>query len=118
MNPGLNGFPGSSNRFRRSNSGSITQLDADGAFSAFENHLIRDYVVSEVTSESLFEACQLIRKHGLRSYDAVQLAVAQFVNDTRLKRKLPGIIFVSADTALLAAANSDGIAVENPNIHE
>ena len=103
---------------RRLNGRSISRDEAEDAFVAFENHLIRDYIVSEITSEILFDACRLVRKHGLRGYDAVQLAVAEFVNDARLNRKLPAITFVSADNILLAAAKSGGIVVENPNDHE
>jgi predicted nucleic acid-binding protein len=59
----------------------------------------------------------LAQTHGLRGYDAVQLAAALRVNSRRLSRRTSGAILVSADLELLAAATAEGLAVEDPNTH-
>ena len=56
-------------------------------------------------------------KHGLRGYDAVQLAAAIQVRDERLALGASPPTLVSADTELNAAAMMEGLRVENPNHH-
>ena len=56
-------------------------------------------------------------KHGLRGYDAVQLAAVLQVRDERVALGATPIILVSADTELNAAAMAEGLLVENPNNH-
>ena len=51
--------------------------------------------------------------HELRAYDAVQLAAAVSLN--RLSGG--GIVLVSADQALNAAAVAEGLTVGDPTIH-
>jgi predicted nucleic acid-binding protein len=59
---------------------------------------------------------RLIEKHGLRGYDAVQLASAILLHRRRQQLGLPPLIFVSADEDLLAAAQAEGLVTENPNL--
>ena len=56
------------------------------------------------TADRLIDAVGL--RHNLRSLDALQLAVA-----LRLRAVHPGLVFVSADQALLATAAGQGLAV-------
>jgi predicted nucleic acid-binding protein len=65
----------------------------------------------------LLQATALCRTHALRAYDAVQLASALVVNDDALAYGTGPILFVSADTALLAAAAIEGLLVDNPLAH-
>ena len=58
------------------------------------------------------EAFRLVRRHRLRGCDALQLATA-----LRIARRIPGLLFVAADDALNAAAQTEGLAVENPHWH-
>jgi hypothetical protein len=51
--------------------------------------------------------------YASRWYDAVQLAAALQAN---LRRRTP-ITFVSADSALNAAAMAEGLPVDDPNAH-
>ena len=53
--------------------------------------------------------------HGLRGYDAVHLAAALTVEDTRRAIGLPALIFVSADDNQRQAALAEGLLIENPN---
>ena len=100
---------------RRSKGGSLSADTAFEILSDFDLHLLTDYFVLEITSDLLASACGLVKVYGLRSYDAVQLAVAKDLNHSHLERGLPPIIFISSDNELLAAAKSEGLAVENPN---
>ncbi len=100
---------------RRLNSGSLSTNEAEIALSAFDFHLLSDYFVLEINSNLLSEASLLVRLHGLRSYDAVQLAVAGNFNRRQIEMNLPVVTFVSADNELLAAAKSEGLLIENPS---
>lgn len=101
---------------RRAKGGAIPPEAANSALEAFERHIETDYLVLEVKSALLRDARILARSHGLRGYDAVQLAVALRVNASQLDSE-PPIILVSADGELLAAAADLGLATANPNHH-
>ncbi len=47
------------------------------------------------------------RKHGLRGYDAVQLAAAIHANNRRVARKLTPLVFVTADSSLPSCIRCD-----------
>ena len=66
----------------------------------------------------LGHASQLALRHPLRAYDAIHLATALWILSETLMLGMPAPIFVSADANLLAAAQAEGLAVENPNEHE
>ena len=55
--------------------------------------------------------------HEFRAYDAVQLAAALELNGRWVAAGMSGIILVSADQALNAAALAEGLAVDDPNSH-
>ena len=97
---------------RRSNTGSIPRADVSSILASFDRHLLTDYFVLEMTSEVLLDARSIIRKHGLRSYDAVQLAIAEKFNLNKIEAGESIVTFVSADIDLLSAANSDGLLTE------
>jgi len=59
----------------------------------------------------------LAEAHGLRGYDAVQLAAALELNMLYKAGGLPPILFISADTQLNAAAITEGLLVDDPNTH-
>lgn len=63
------------------------------------------------------QAADLAQMHGLRAYDALQLAAALQVHNERCAFSLPGLVLVSADLALNAAAMAEGLNVEDPNTH-
>lgn len=63
-------------------------------------------------------AVELIQRHPLRAYDAVQLATALILNSALIADTLPPLTFVSADNVLCAAARAEGLPAENPNEHE
>ena len=60
------------------------------------------------------QACQLLTRHPLRAYDAVQLAAALIANAALLAGALPPLTLLSADARLLHIASVEGLRIENP----
>ena len=60
----------------------------------------------------------LLERHPLRAYDAVQLASGLFANDLLIAMEQPTLTFLCADDRLLAAAQAEGLAIDNPNSYE
>ena len=74
-----------------------------------------DYFID--TSALFADAMLAARKHRLRAYDAVQLAVALDVHRLQQKASLGTVTLISADQALNDAALAEGLTVEDPNLH-
>ena len=100
---------------RRLKGGSLSPTEAAKTLTSFDRHLVTDYFILEINSELLRQARVLVSTHGLRGYDAVQLAVAENFNRNQNDLGLPGVTIISADGELLAAAKADGLVIENPN---
>ena len=62
-------------------------------------------------------AMQAARKHQLRAYDAVQLAVALEVQRLQQDAGLGPVTLVSADRDLNTAATAEEMAVDDPTMH-
>jgi hypothetical protein len=56
-------------------------------------------------------------KHGLRGYDATQLASAFVVHAELLAIGVSTLVFLSADGELNDAAQAEQLLVQNPNNH-
>ena len=102
---------------RRTRDGTITSADATMAIATFKNDLQNEYQIVEVTEQLVNRAMNLAETHGLRGYDAVQLAAACEIQALCTASGLAPIVFVSADTNLNAAATAEGLSVEDPNAH-
>ena len=100
---------------RRLKNNSISSADAQNALAAFQHDLTNNYFTVEITPILLSIAMNLVTKHALRGYDAVQLAAALEANDESIANGLPPLTLVSADTELNIAAQAEGLTVENPN---
>lgn len=100
---------------RRARGGSISATDATAACNQFRSDRQSEYQVVEITDSIINSAMALAEAHGLRGYDAVQLAVGREINTLCLANRLPPVTFVSADDELNAAAASEGLIIENPN---
>lgn len=72
---------------RRARSGSIDTLTAAAAIAQFKTDAAADYRIIELTVELTGHAIATTERHGLRGYDAVQLATALEIND-RLRAQL------------------------------
>lgn len=102
---------------RRARGGSIAPEDATGACQLFRSDLYSDYQIVELTDTVLNRAMDLAEEHGLRGYDAVQLAAALEINSLSVEVGQSPILFISADSHLNAAACLEGLPFENPNDH-
>ena len=83
----------------------------------FRYDFIHQHRVIEILPGLTSRAASLVQIHGLRAYDAVQLAAALDINTDRAAAGLSAVTLVSADGALNAAAVAEGLAVDDPNAH-
>lgn len=102
---------------RRALGGSLSSTVATLACGNFQTDWHGDYQIVELTEGVIRRAVSLAETHGLRGYDAVQLAAALEVNALCVASGLPQVIFVSGDIALNQVALSEGLTVEDPNNH-
>ncbi|WP_240907341.1 type II toxin-antitoxin system VapC family toxin [Paludisphaera rhizosphaerae] len=102
---------------RRRKGGSIPSRQASSVLSRFRKHLAGRYTILEVTPSILAEAMKLANTQSLRAYDAVQLTTAIELNNRWVGVGLGGIVLVSADRELNAAASAKGLAVEDPTAY-
>ena len=101
----------------RARRGSTTAADAAAALASFRLDFARIFYRIGVDLPIVGRAMDLAEVHGLRGYDAVQLAAALQLEAQALNLQMGRIVFVSADTALNAAATAEGLVVDNPNAH-
>lgn len=101
---------------RRQRAGSISAENAAAVLSDFRQDFAAAYRVVHVSAVLVVRAMNVAERHGLRGYDAVQLAAALRVNDECQALGLP-LTLVSADGELNDAARADGLMVEDPNSH-
>ncbi len=102
---------------RRLRRGDTAPTDADAAISDIEADFAGDYFLLEITLARIREAMALAQTHGLRGYDAVQLATALFLRDQCRVLGQPDPVFITADVELAAAAMAEGLTVDDPNAH-
>jgi hypothetical protein len=100
-----------------SGGGTLAPTDAATTRQAFRRDLATTYQVIEVTLSLANRARLLAEKHGLRGYDAMQLAAGFEVSVRYLAAGLPAVMFISADTELNASAAAEGLTIEDPNTH-
>lgn len=105
--------------FKRRRQGLISESLKQRLLSRFLHDTQYRYFLTAPTDEVLNLAIDLLQRHPLRAYDAVQLATALVVN--RQIRTTQGaeaeVTFVSADGVLCEAARAEGLRAENPNDH-
>jgi predicted nucleic acid-binding protein len=102
---------------RRQRGGSLSAAQAGAILGHFRRHLSTRYIVRDLTPPILSDATILARKHGLRAYDAVQLATAMVVDRRHRAQGAGPFTLVSADRELNAAAAAEGLSVDDPNSH-
>jgi predicted nucleic acid-binding protein len=100
---------------RRKREGHISARHAEAVRQLLERHVKAGYVGIRLTEGVVSQACDLLEKHPLRAYDAVQLASAIESNNRLVSAGLAALVFVSADKQLLSVADNEGFAVEDPN---
>jgi len=97
---------------RKERGGFITPQEAANALADFQLDFARQYAIVEVSAALVAQAASLARTHGLRGYDAVQLAAALETHS-----QLPSVTLLSADAGLNTAAQAEGMSVDDPNNH-
>ncbi len=102
---------------RRAREGVITVVERDDLLRTFQAHCAAEYRLAPTDHHIVDLAVELILRHPLRAYDGVQLATTVIVNRSLIAHSLPPLVFISADDALIAAAQAEGLAVDNPNWH-
>ena len=97
--------------------GFVTTEEYDGLL----GDLLRDagerYRLVPVGPALISSAIRLTRQHRLRGYDAIHLACALSLNATLVAGNAAALTFVAADANLLAAAQAEGLATDNPDEH-
>lgn len=95
-------------------------ITADEFETAVRN-ILRDasetFTVVEINQQVIQRAVTVVKSHSLRGYDAVQLACGLLLNDILLAAGEQPLFFVTADQTLLAAAQTEGLLVQDPNKH-
>ena len=102
---------------RRERGGTLVLTDATTARQAFRNDRATAYQVIEGTPALTHRAMLLAEQHGLRGYDALQLAAGVEVHGRYLAAGLPAVICISADMELNTAGLAAGLTIEDPNSH-
>jgi uncharacterized protein len=101
-------------RFRR---GHISQEEFDVSCEQFGLDLISQFEIVGLPDQMIDEASTLAKKHGLRAYDAVQLAAALDTNRIVSAIGVDQLRLISADLELNAAAAAENLNVDDPNTH-
>ena len=102
---------------RRQREGDLASSDADQAIPAFRHDLGTQYRVSELDAGLVDIAGNLVTRHPLRAYDAVQLASALRAQSDLAQTGAPTLVFLAADDRLLAIAQIEGLQTDNPSHH-
>jgi len=102
---------------RRKREGSVPVADCATAAQAFAAHSATEYDFVELDSNVVDVARELLDRHPLRAYDAVQLASALAATRALIAADLLPLVFISADDFLNATATAEGLAVDNPNLY-
>lgn len=102
---------------RRQRQGSSSAEEAATVIADFQADFSTTYYSLDVDAALVVVAMEMAEKHGLRGYDAVQLAGALDLCSQCRIFGLPDPIVVSADVELNSAAAREGLAVDNPNSH-
>jgi uncharacterized protein len=102
---------------RRMREGSVTLPDYSRMHDWFTEHRHSLYSFVPVTESIIRQACELLVRHPLRSYDALHLTTALFINRQLAQSGTGPLIFLSADNRLNGAAHTEGLSVDNPNNH-
>lgn len=106
--------------FKRRRQGLISESLKERLVSRFLYDTRHRYILTVPTDDVLTLAIDLLQRHPLRAYDAMQLATALIVNSQiqPTQERDTALIFVSADNVLCRAAQMEGVIAEDPNAHD
>ncbi len=113
----ISGVEGTAALTRKRRGGHLTASETARALARLRRDLDGQLRIVEITSVLLTDAMSLAEQHGLRGYDAVQLAAVLEANGERVRQKLTPLTLIAADAELLAAGATVGLATDAPNAH-
>ena len=96
---------------RRARAGDIGSASADEVLARFARHLEAKFLRQPVNEAVLETARNLVDRHPLRAYDAIQLAGCLVLRSS-MGQESP--VFVSADQDQSQAAEAEGLVCLNP----
>lgn len=102
---------------RRSREGGVSSEEHVLALEALRTHSLAQYHLVEFDASVAELASELLERHPLRAYDAVQLASALAVTQVMTDAGLPAPRFLTADERLLEIASAESLPTDNPNRH-
>lgn len=100
---------------RRRRESALSQADYATIANDFTAVLNQPYQIIECMPTVVIQTRRLLEQYALRAFDAIQLSSALMANQLALAQGLSAIVFLSADTRLTTAAQSEGLLVDNPN---
>lgn len=103
--------------YLRLRAGTLSPGQTRQAELVFRAELATHFRLIAVHAVILDRAMNLVVRHPLRAYDAVQLATALYLRAKNLALGLPAPIFLCADKNLNRAAIAEGVTVDDPNLH-
>jgi len=102
---------------RRRREAALSLADYADSVQAFRYDTQARYNLVELDAAISDLARDLVDRHPLRAYDAVQLASAAEANRILRTMSLSPLVFVSADKRLVATAGAEGLLTDDPNLH-
>lgn len=102
---------------KQQRTGSLSEPEFDNAVNRLMRGIDERFAFIEISRRLINYAVPLVRRHGLRGFDAIQLAAALDISYERTSVGLKEVIFVSSDEKLNNAALAENLRVENPNDH-
>jgi hypothetical protein len=102
--------------YRKWREGIFDDAELTLVLDSFHQDTLPEYWLEPISASIIELAVDLIKRHPLRAYDAVQLATAISLN-TDLQVSGVTVLFLSADDRLIQAALSEGLQADNPNRH-
>jgi predicted nucleic acid-binding protein len=104
---------------RRKKGGSLSASDAALAIQQLRSDFLTRFRILDVAANVATQACAVVETHALRGYDAVQLASAINIYNRLISLganpSQVSFTFISSDNELNAAAQIEGLTIENPN---
>ena len=97
--------------WKRRRTGESDEIAVRQAAESFEDEFRSSFLLCSVVNRTLDLASAMVSQHGLRAYDAVQLASCLALARTMREP----LTFVCADRRLLRAAEGEGLPVLDPN---
>jgi predicted nucleic acid-binding protein len=100
---------------RRLRGASLSPDVAQKAVRRLRRDLSDRLLTIRISDKIIADAMRLSETHGLRAYDAVQLATANELENRTSLGAVSSIVFVSADERLNQVASATGLIVQDPN---